>query len=81
MTWVSENVFFIRIFYTVGEFKSANAFFSCTHSDNINTGYVQGMSDLLSPLYMVIGDDLVFQAFVGFMNRTVSNTIIIYYYP
>lgn len=34
-------------------------------------GYVQGMSDLLSPLYMVIQDDLVFQAFVGFMNRTV----------
>ncbi|KAI9264262.1 rab-GTPase-TBC domain-containing protein [Phascolomyces articulosus] len=47
----------------------------CTYNmlDN-DLGYVQGMSDLLSPLYMVIGDDeLVFQAFVGFMNRTKSN--------
>ena len=33
------------------------------------------MSDLLSPLYMVIQDDLVFQAFVGFMNRTVCTLL------
>ncbi|CAO3589540.1 unnamed protein product [Absidia cylindrospora] len=34
-------------------------------------GYVQGMSDLLSPLYAVIGDEaLAFWAFVGFMGRT-----------
>ncbi|KAI8147662.1 rab-GTPase-TBC domain-containing protein [Fennellomyces sp. T-0311] len=46
----------------------------CTYNmlDN-DLGYVQGMSDLLSPLYMVIEDDLVFEAFVGFMNRTKSN--------
>ncbi|CDH50635.1 gtpase-activating protein gyp7 [Lichtheimia corymbifera JMRC:FSU:9682] len=46
----------------------------CTYNMyNTDLGYVQGMSDLLSPLYMVIQDDLVFQAFVGFMNRTKSN--------
>ncbi|KAG2218741.1 hypothetical protein INT45_003059, partial [Circinella minor] len=46
----------------------------CTYNmlDN-DLGYVQGMSDLLSPLYIVIEDDLVFQAFVGFMNRAKSN--------
>ncbi|KAI9311242.1 rab-GTPase-TBC domain-containing protein [Dichotomocladium elegans] len=40
---------------------------------NPELGYVQGMSDLLSPLYMVIQDDLVFQAFLGFMDRAKSN--------
>lgn len=38
-------------------------------------GYVQGMSDLLAPLYAVMQDDAVaFWAFVGFMNRMVSLT-------
>ncbi|KAI8364289.1 putative GTPase activating protein [Choanephora cucurbitarum] len=37
-------------------------------------GYVQGMSDLLSPLYAVIEDEaLSFWAFVGFMDRMQSN--------
>ncbi|CAO3616877.1 unnamed protein product [Cunninghamella blakesleeana] len=41
---------------------------------NSELGYVQGMSDLLSPLYAVIGDEaLAFWAFVGFMERTKSN--------
>lgn len=35
-------------------------------------GYVQGMSDLLAPLYAVMQDDAVaFWAFVGFMDRMV----------
>ncbi|KIO32502.1 hypothetical protein M407DRAFT_241400 [Tulasnella calospora MUT 4182] len=38
-------------------------------------GYVQGMSDLLSPLYVVCGGDEVesFWCFVAFMQRTKSN--------
>lgn len=53
-------------------------------------GYVQGMSDLLSPLYAVIRDEaLVFAAFEGFMKRTVCLPMIstlekdinIRYYP
>lgn len=41
-------------------------------------GYVQGMSDLLSPLYVVCGGDEVesFWCFVAFMQRTVSHTCI-----
>ncbi|CAO3618918.1 unnamed protein product [Cunninghamella echinulata] len=40
---------------------------------NSELGYVQGMSDLLSPLYAVIGDEaLAFWAFVGFMERTTN---------
>ncbi|KAI8336183.1 rab-GTPase-TBC domain-containing protein [Chlamydoabsidia padenii] len=40
-------------------------------------GYVQGMSDLLSPLYAVIGDEsLAFWAFVGFMDRTKGNFLM-----
>jgi hypothetical protein len=39
---------------------------------NTELGYVQGMSDLLSPLFAVIEDvPLVFWAFVGFMERMV----------
>ena len=39
-----------------------------------NLGYVQGMSDLLAPLYAVFQDDaLTFWCFVGFMRRTSSN--------
>ncbi|KAF7722974.1 GTPase activating protein [Apophysomyces ossiformis] len=47
----------------------------CTYNVyNAELGYVQGMSDLLSPLYAVISDEaLVFWAFVGFMERMKSN--------
>ncbi|KAK9477009.1 rab-GTPase-TBC domain-containing protein [Lipomyces japonicus] len=41
---------------------------------NKTLGYVQGMSDLLSPIYAVIQDDAVaFWAFTGFMNRMERN--------
>ncbi|KAK9475361.1 rab-GTPase-TBC domain-containing protein [Dipodascopsis tothii] len=41
---------------------------------NTSLGYVQGMSDLLSPIYAVIQDDAVaFWAFVHFMNRMQRN--------
>ncbi|KAK9366575.1 rab-GTPase-TBC domain-containing protein [Lipomyces kononenkoae] len=41
---------------------------------NKSLGYVQGMSDLLSPIYAVVQDDaLAFWAFVGFMNRMQRN--------
>lgn len=41
---------------------------------NKTLGYVQGMSDLLSPIYAVIQDDAVaFWAFVGFMSRMERN--------
>jgi hypothetical protein len=38
-------------------------------------GYVQGMSDLCSPLYVVMGGDevLTFWAFVGLMDRMVRD--------
>lgn len=39
---------------------------------NPDLGYVQGMSDLLAPLYAVMQDDAVaFWAFVGYMDRMV----------
>ncbi|KAA8917622.1 hypothetical protein TRICI_000223 [Trichomonascus ciferrii] len=41
---------------------------------NVNLGYVQGMSDLLSPLYVVFQDDAVaFWAFCNFMQRMERN--------
>lgn len=41
---------------------------------NANLGYVQGMSDLLSPLYVVLQDDaLAFWAFSEFMRRMERN--------
>ncbi|ODV92860.1 hypothetical protein CANCADRAFT_94517 [Tortispora caseinolytica NRRL Y-17796] len=41
---------------------------------NTSLGYVQGMSDLLAPLYATIQDDsLTFWAFVGFMERMERN--------
>lgn len=41
---------------------------------NVNLGYVQGMSDLLSPLYVVFQDDAVaFWAFCNFMKRMERN--------
>jgi len=41
---------------------------------NFDLGYVQGMSDLLSPILMIMNSDEVesFWCFVGFMNRVVS---------
>jgi hypothetical protein len=40
---------------------------------NKDLGYVQGMSDLLAPIYAVMQDDAVaFWGFVGFMERMVS---------
>lgn len=41
---------------------------------NKDLGYVQGMSDLLSPIYAIMQDDAVaFWAFVGFMKRMERN--------
>ncbi|EGX50033.1 hypothetical protein AOL_s00076g384 [Orbilia oligospora ATCC 24927] len=41
---------------------------------NTTLGYVQGMSDLLAPIYAVFQDDAVaFWAFVGFMERMERN--------
>ncbi len=41
-----------------------------------NLGYVQGMSDLLSPLYAVFQDDaLAFWAFCSFMRRMSRNFV------
>lgn len=42
---------------------------------NFDLGYVQGMSDLLSPILMIMNSDEVesFWCFVGFMNRVVSS--------
>lgn len=43
---------------------------------NVNLGYVQGMSDLLSPLYVVVRDEpLVFFAFANFMERMERNFV------
>lgn len=40
---------------------------------NRDLGYVQGMSDLLAPIYAVMQDDAVaFWGFVGFMERMVG---------
>lgn len=42
---------------------------------NKDLGYVQGMSDLLAPIYAVMQDDAeAFWGFVGFMERMVSST-------
>ncbi len=44
---------------------------------NKELGYVQGMSDLLAPIYAVMQDDAVaFWAFVNFMKRMVCRFLI-----
>lgn len=44
----------------------------CMH--NFDLGYVQGMSDLLSPILFVVKDEVdAFWCFVGFMERVSSN--------
>lgn len=41
---------------------------------NVNLGYVQGMTDLLSPIYVVFQDEtMTFWAFAGFMERMERN--------
>lgn len=43
---------------------------------NKDLGYVQGMSDLLAPIYAVMQDDAIaFWGFVGFMERMVCEGI------
>lgn len=44
---------------------------------NRDLGYVQGMSDLLAPIYAVMQDDAVaFWGFVGFMQRMVPSPVL-----
>ena len=44
---------------------------------NKELGYVQGMSDLLAPIYAVMQDDAAaFWGFVGFMERMVGLTLL-----
>lgn len=46
----------------------------CYHFYNQELGYVQGMSDLLSPLYAVFNDEVnTFWGFVSFMDRVKGN--------
>lgn len=41
---------------------------------NLLEGYVQGMSDLLAPVFAVMGDEVMgFWAFVGLMDKTKKN--------
>ena len=43
---------------------------------NTNLGYVQGMTDLLSPIYVVFQDEVLsFWAFAGFMERMERNFV------
>lgn len=49
---------------------------------NKDLGYVQGMSDLLAPIYAVMQDDAVaFWGFVGFMDRMVRSRTALVYRP
>lgn len=43
---------------------------------NVNLGYIQGMTDLLSPIYAVFQDEVMsFWAFTGFMDRMERNFV------
>lgn len=45
-----------------------------TPEPNLLEGYVQGMSDLLAPVFAVMGDEVMgFWAFVGLMEKTKKN--------
>lgn len=45
---------------------------------NKDLGYVQGMSDLLAPIYAVMQDDAIaFWGFVGFMDRMVRIVVTV----
>ncbi|KAF9952626.1 GTPase activating protein [Mortierella alpina] len=47
---------------------------SSVAESNLLEGYVQGMSDLLAPVFAVMGDEVMgFWAFVGLMERTKRN--------
>ncbi|GJJ76365.1 hypothetical protein EMPS_08724 [Entomortierella parvispora] len=47
---------------------------SATLEPNLLEGYVQGMSDLLAPVFAVMGDEVMgFWAFVGVMEKTKKN--------
>lgn len=44
---------------------------------NHNLGYVQGMSDLLSPLYVILHEDyMIFWCYVNFMERMEKNFVM-----
>ena len=46
---------------------------------NFDLGYVQGMSDLLSPILYVMSDEVdAFWCFVGFMDKVVTFPLIMY---
>ena len=46
---------------------------------NFDLGYVQGMSDLLSPILFVMSDEVdAFWCFVGFMDKVVTFPLIMY---
>jgi hypothetical protein len=44
-------------------------------------GYVQGMSDLCAPIYVVMeaDEELTFGCFVEFMDRMVSNLLVLFF--
>jgi len=46
---------------------------------NFDLGYVQGMSDLLSPILFVMNDEVdAFWCFVGFMDKVVTFPLVMY---
>ena len=46
---------------------------------NFDLGYVQGMSDLLSPILFVMSDEVdAFWCFVGFMDKVVTFPLVMY---
>jgi len=48
---------------------------------NFDLGYVQGMSDLLSPILFVMNDEVdAFWCFVGFMDKVVTFPLVMYLY-
>lgn len=69
-----------EILLTYGVWEAEQSRRSCAaaqdaEAEGLLAGYVQGMSDLCSPLYIMCGGDEVatFWCFVGFMNRAKSN--------